>query len=310
MLKNLSQNTCLLRKDVFPTSDRGYQVAYESLDLLCIWPLCLSTKGFFDGERDELAMKSVLPKQRAIFFGVLIACLALPMQVWGMHITEGFLPPQWCVAWGVLVIPSFIMGMWSMKRHVAENPKVKILIAMAGAFAFVLSAMKIPSVTGSCSHPTGVGFGAILFGPSLMAVLGVIVLLFQALLLAHGGMTTLGANAFSMAVIGPMVSFGLYHVCKKCNAPQWLAVFVAAAMGNLMTYITTAVQLALAFPSQVGGMSASLQKFLGIFAWTQVPLAVSEGIITVLIFNAIAAYGSEEFARLKIFNKGGMRDGQ
>ena len=77
---------------------------------------------------------------------------------------------------------------------------------MCGAFAFVLSALKIPSITGSCSHPTGVGLGAILFGPMTMAVLGLIVLLFQALLLAHGGLTTLGANTFSMAIAGPIVS--------------------------------------------------------------------------------------------------------
>ena len=63
-----------------------------------------------------------------------------------------------------------------------------MLLALCGAFAFVLSALKIPSATGSCSHPTGVGLGAILFGPAATAVLGLIVLLFQALLLAHGGL--------------------------------------------------------------------------------------------------------------------------
>jgi cobalt/nickel transport system permease protein len=36
-----------------------------------------------------------------------------------------------------------------------------------------------------------------------MAILGAIVLLFQALLLAHGGLTTIGANIFSMAIVGP-----------------------------------------------------------------------------------------------------------
>ncbi len=39
-----------------------------------------------------------------------------------------------------------------------------------------------------------------------MAVLGAIVLVFQALLLAHGGLSTLGANVFSMAIAGPWVS--------------------------------------------------------------------------------------------------------
>ena len=62
---------------------------------------------------------------------------------------------------------------------------------MAAAFIFVISSLKIPSVTGSCSHMTGTALGAILFGASPVAVLGIIVLLFQAILLAHGGLTTL-----------------------------------------------------------------------------------------------------------------------
>ena len=66
---------------------------------------------------------------------------------------------------------------------------------------FVISSLKIPSVTGSCSHMTGTGLGAILFGPTAAGVLGLIVLLFQAILLAHGGLTTLGANTFSMAIV-------------------------------------------------------------------------------------------------------------
>ena len=57
---------------------------------------------------------------------------------------------------------------------------------------------------------TGTGLGAILFGPAAMSVLGLIVLLFQAVLLAHGGLTTLGANTFSMAVAGPFVSYFLF----------------------------------------------------------------------------------------------------
>ncbi|MCB6480775.1 energy-coupling factor ABC transporter permease, partial [Streptococcus parasanguinis] len=83
-----------------------------------------------------------------------------------------------------------------------------------GAFIFILSSLKIPSVTGSSSHPTGVGLGTAMFGPSVISVLGTICLLFQALLLAHGGLTTLGANAFSMAVVGPFVGFAVYKFSR------------------------------------------------------------------------------------------------
>ena len=138
-----------------------------------------------------------------------------PIQSSAMHIMEGFLPPTWSIIWTVLFIPFFLVGLKSINKIVKEQPKKKLLLALCGAFVFVLSALKIPSVTGSCSHPTGVGLGAILFGPNVMAVLGVIVLLFQAILLAHGGLTTLGANAFSMAIVGPIVSFFTFKILKN-----------------------------------------------------------------------------------------------
>ncbi|MGA8943813.1 MAG: energy-coupling factor ABC transporter permease [Thermoactinomyces sp.] len=227
----------------------------------------------------------------------------IPQTTYAMHIMEGFLPPGWSIAWGVLTIPFILAGFFSIRKTVGNYPRTKMLLAMAGAFAFVLSALKIPSVTGSCSHPTGVGLGSILFGPTAMSVLGLIVLLFQAILLAHGGLTTLGANTFSMAVAGPLAAFATYKVVKKANGPQWLAVFLAAALGNLTTYVTASVQLALAFPAETGGFMASLMKFSGIFAVTQIPLAISEGILTVLIFNAIAAYSKQELEDLNIITK-------
>lgn len=66
-----------------------------------------------------------------------------------------------------------------LRRIVQEESNQKVLLALCGAFIFVLSALKIPSVTGSCSHPTGVGLAVILFGPGVVAVLGAIVLLFR-----------------------------------------------------------------------------------------------------------------------------------
>ena len=114
-----------------------------------------------------------------------------------MHIMEGYLPAGYCVAWGVVCLPFLIAGFISLRNKVKENRRNMTLIAMAGAFIFVISSLKIPSVSGSCSHMTGTGLGAILFGPAAVSVLGIIVLIFQALLLAHGGLTTL-CNVFTL----------------------------------------------------------------------------------------------------------------
>lgn len=215
-----------------------------------------------------------------------------------MHIMEAYIPGVHCILWGALCIPFLIAGGISMKKQMNRDGKAKLLLALAGAFVFVISSLKIPSVTGSCSHPTGTGFGAILFGPSVMSVLGIIVLIFQTLLLAHGGLTTLGANTFSMAIAGPFVSYGIFRLMKKLNAPIGLGVFLAAALGDLFTYCITSLQLALAFPGD--GIGYSLMKFMGIFATTQLPIAIAEGILSVIIFNVLSVSCKSELKELRV----------
>ena len=219
--------------------------------------------------------------------------------VYAMHIMEGFLPVGWAIFWFAVSIPFWVVGFIQIKKLVAEKPESRVMLGFAGAFNFVLSALKLPSVTGSCSHPTGTGLGAILFGPFPMSILGAIVLLFQALLLAHGGLTTLGANTFSMAIVGPLVAWALWKSLKGKMNEGWL-VFLAAALADLLTYVTTSVQLALAYPDAVGGFMASFLKFAGIFAVTQIPLAISEGILSVLIFNGLKENAAEELKALGV----------
>jgi cobalt/nickel transport system permease protein len=217
-----------------------------------------------------------------------------------VHIAEGYLPPLHAAAWTVVAAPFVVHGARAVVRQVREEPETRLLLGAAGAFSFVLSALKLPSVTGSSSHPTGTGLGAILFRPPVMALLGTIVLAFQALLLAHGGITTLGANAFSMAVVGPWVAFGLYTLVRRLGGGLAVAVFLAAALADLATYCTTAVQLALAHPDVESGVLGALVEFGSIFAVTQVPLAISEGLLTVLVVRLLARVSPDELARLGI----------
>ncbi|MGL5347791.1 MAG: energy-coupling factor ABC transporter permease [Peptostreptococcaceae bacterium] len=230
-----------------------------------------------------------MKKLKLVLLSAVMLIILNPIYSNAMHIMEGFLPIKWSIIWSVVFIPFFLIGVKNINKIVKEEPKKKVLLALCGAFVFVLSALKIPSLTGSCSHPTGVGLGAILFGPSVMVVLGTIVLLFQALLLAHGGLTTLGANAFSMAVIGPIVTYCLFKFFKKKNINIGVSVFISTAIGGLCTYMVTAIQLGLAFPDATGGIGMSIAKFMGVFFLTQVPISIAEGMLTTVIYNLINA---------------------
>ena len=249
--------------------------------------------GFTNGERRVL-LASCTP--------ALLAVLAVNASA--MHIMEGFLPQGHAIAWGVVCLPFLVWGFLSIQKIVANHRKAILLLAMMGAYAFVLSALKMPSVTGSSSHPTGTGLGAVLFGPAPMALLGLLVLLFQAILLAHGGLTTLGANTFSMAIAGPIVSYGVYKLCRKWKVNRLVAVGLACGLGDLFTYCVTSIQLALAHPGQASVL-ASMGEFMGIFALTQIPLAIVEGILGAVVMMMLESFARPELREIGYLEKEG-----
>lgn len=249
-------------------------------------------------------VKKVTPMLAAILGLVVYMVLNEPQSAQAMHIMEGFLPLGWAIFWWAVFIPFFFLGIRVIVRLTKQSPELKLLLGLAAAFTFVLSALKLPSVTGSSSHPTGTGLGTVMFGPLPMSVLGSIVLLFQAVLLAHGGLTTLGANAFAMAVAGPFAGYFVYKLMVKTTGKEVWAVFLAAAIADLSTYLVTSMQLALAFPAVDGGVAASFAKFSGIFAITQIPLAISEGLLTVLAWNWLRSHHPDSLFFLNRDTKG------
>lgn len=212
--------------------------------------------------------------------------VAAPSAASAMHIMEGYLPKGWAFFWFAMFLPFFVLGLNKLNKLMSKGKDIKLLLGVVAAFTFCLSALKIPSVVGSCSHPTGVGLGTILFGPLPMVVVGTVVLLLQALLLAHGGLTTLGANGFSMAVAGPFMTYFVFKLLSGFKVNKKWAIFFGAFIGDLFTYSVTSIQLGVAFPG-AEGMMVAIVKYLGIFMFTQLPIAIGEGILTVLVYNWI-----------------------
>ncbi len=88
-----------------------------------------------------------------------------------------------------------------------------------------------------------------------------------------------------MGIVGPVFAWLIFKGCKNVGISLSIAVFLAESFGDLLTYVTTAIQLSMAFP--IPSFSESLFKFMIIFAYTQLPLAIAEGLLTVVIFDYI-----------------------
>jgi cobalt/nickel transport system permease protein len=215
-----------------------------------------------------------------------------------MHIMEGFLPPVWCIFWYALAIPFIAHGVIRMKKITADNPEMKPLLAVCGAFIFIMSSLHVPSVTGSSSHPTGNGLGAVFFGATVISAICVPILLFQALLMAHGGISTLGANVFSMGVVGPFCAVFVWKLGRKLGLGYSLAIFLAAFVGDWMTYVAAATELGLAFP--IPTFESAWIKMMLIYSYTQVPISIAESFLTVIIFEYIQKLRPDLLRRLNV----------
>jgi cobalt/nickel transport system permease protein len=219
----------------------------------------------------------------------LLIAAAFPLSASAMHIAEGILPAPWAGLWYVVAIPFLIWGLRDLRVRSERTPCFKSLVGLVGAAVFVISCMPIPVPTaGTCSHPCGTGMAAILIGPALTVVITSVALLLQALFLAHGGLTTLGADIVSMGVAGAFVGYGAFRLATAAGVPRLVAAFAAGVLADWATYAVTSFELASALhgDASVGGASLAVAAA---FCPTQIPLGILEGFITAGAYRFIEA---------------------
>jgi cobalt/nickel transport system permease protein len=110
-----------------------------------------------------------------------------------------------------------------------------------------------------------------------------------------------------MGIAGPCLAYAIWVTCKKFNVHRSIGAFLAAALGDLFTYVVTSFQLALAFPTSAGFFDAFL-KFGTIFAVTQIPLAIAEGILAVILFDFLYKYKGQLLSKLKVVKLPGITE--
>ena len=208
-----------------------------------------------------------------------VTLIALPSRGLAMHISEGILPAPWAALWYAAALPFIAWGLRELRRRSEELPYFKPLVGLVGAAVFLISCMPIPVPSaGTSSHPCGTGLAAILIGPGLTVVVASIALTLQALFLAHGGLTTLGANIVAMGVAGAYVGYGVYWIAHRLGIPWVMAAFLAGLLSDWATYAMTSFELAAALHGG-GSFSGMFTLILLAFVPTQLPLGILEGII-------------------------------
>lgn len=226
-------------------------------------------------------INSYLSRKTIIYLSLLfIFSFLFSGNAFAMHISEGILPLKWAGLWYLVAIPFLIKGIFDIKKKSRMTPSFKSLLGLMGAVVFIISCMPVPVPTaGTCSHPAGTGISAILIGPLMSVFVTSIALLIQALFLAHGGITTWGADIVSMGIAGSFAGYAAFKILRRFKVPLFVCGFMAGLLADWATYATTSFELA----SALHGSKSLFSLFSAIliaFIPTQLPLGILEGFLT------------------------------
>ncbi|MGF1496696.1 MAG: cobalt transporter CbiM [Elainellaceae cyanobacterium] len=200
-----------------------------------------------------------------------------------MHIPDGILPAQVCVAGYAIAAP---VAWYSLRRinklpdPSADIPKASLLTA---AF-FVASSISIPIPPASIHLVFNGLLGAVLGYYAFPAIL--IGLFFQAVILGHGGLTTLGVDAVMMgvpALIAYQV-FKLRHPLARRIKPRLADGFCGFLAGAVGIAIATLIFFTLVISYIPSGFDrATEQAAIYGLSLAHIPLALIEGVFTAML---------------------------
>ena len=217
-----------------------------------------------------------------------------------MHISEGILPFNWAALWSIIAVPFVAYGLYRLRKLSAVDLSFKPLVGLMAAVVFIISCMPIPVPTaGSCSHPCGTAISGILVGPAISILVAAVALLIQALFLAHGGLSTWGANIISMGVMGSFAGFLTFKALRSMKINMAVSGFVAGLLADWATYFTTSIELA----SGIKGNSPFIPLFWKIliaFIPTQLPLGILEGAMTAGMIVLLYKKRPDLLVRMKV----------
>jgi cobalt/nickel transport system permease protein len=185
-----------------------------------------------------------------------------------MHIPDGYLSPSTC-----LVLYGASTPFWWLSVRRVRPALVRKLprLALFASFTFVVMLFNLPLPGGVTGHPVGVGIATIILGPweSLLSIS--LALTIQALFFGDGGVTTLGANCFNMAIAGSFATWAVYRLLSRgATANVRRSAFVAAVAGYI----------GLNFSALLAGLEFGIQPLLfhdahGVPLYSPYPLSIA-----------------------------------
>lgn len=182
-----------------------------------------------------------------------------------MHIPDGFLSVA--VA-AILWVVSLVFIMIALKRAGKEIDESRLpLVGVLAAAIFAGQMLNFSVAGGTSGHLLGAALAVLLVGPWPAVLVMTSVVMVQALVFQDGGILTLGANLFNMAIVGVAVAYFVSTLFKRwfgdkrwatllsAFAAGWFSIFIAALAASLELALSGTSPANIAIPA-MGGVHA------------------------------------------------------
>ncbi len=204
-----------------------------------------------------------------------------------MHAPDGFLTADVAAATAVLSSSVVALALRSGNRNSTSDAASDALpmAGMMAAFVFAAQMINVPIAAGTTGHILGGALVAVLIGPRLAVLVMTVVVVAQALLFADGGVTALGYNVLNLAIVNPLVGYGLFRLlARRSRSDHSLAVAagISAAGAVVATAAAFSAEWALgaSAPVPIGRMALAMMSAHTI-------VALGEGVITTMLIGSV-----------------------
>jgi cobalt/nickel transport system permease protein len=201
-----------------------------------------------------------------------------------MHLPDGFVDLPTAAMTGAVSLGMVALSVKKATSRLSE--RTVPLLGVTAAFVFAAQMLNFPILGGTSGHFLGAVFVAVLLGPYAAVVVLTAVLAVQALVMADGGITALGANVLNMAIVGGVVGYfaflGLKKLLPKTVTGYFFSVAIASWLSIVMASIACALELAL---SGTVPLSLVLPSMVSV----HIVIGIGEALITSTVVAAVLA---------------------
>lgn len=200
-----------------------------------------------------------------------------------MHIPDGFLDIRTCVTAAALSATGITLAVRQTRRGLGARHAPRM--GLAAACVFTVQMLNFPVGAGTSAHLIGAALCATLLGPAQAVVVVTCVLTVQALVFGDGGLLSLGANIFNMAILASLTAWVVYRAVRRIW-PTHTGRLAAAALAGFASPVLAAAACSaeLAFAG-----AAPWRIVMPAMVGVHVLVGLAEGLITAMIVAALHA---------------------